>query len=572
MALISETSILLDGGRVSRGNLTKARIRWVIAALLLVFAVVAGRLVQLGITVNDATIEGVARDVITATRPALLDRNGLEMAVDIRVPSLFAEPRRIVDVEEAVTKLRTVLPELDEAWLRNKLTGDKGFVWIKRELTPAIEERIFQLGIPGIEFVTESKRFYPSGREASHILGGVNIDNQGTMGVEKHMDDEDLALLQELGIARDQALTPVNLSIDLRIQHAMYEQVADAITRYNAIAASGVMLDAKTGEVLGLVSLPDYDPNDPGSINAEYNGLKNQRFNRITSGIYELGSTMKTVTIAGALDSGKVRITDQFDARFGVRFGRFTIDDFHGKHRVLSVPEVYKYSSNIGTIKIMQAFGKDDFRAFMSRLGFDKQVPFELPEMRMPKVPEKFSEIVAATASFGHGISISPLHMAQAYAGFVNDGVMMPATLMRRSEAEAAGLGTQIVSPETSREMRYLMRLNALEGSGTRMNKIANGYRAGGKTGTAEKVVKGRYAVGTNLNVFASAFPLDNPRYVMVIVVDEPKRENPQSGTTAGWNAGEVTGRIIQRVAPMLGISPDFSEMLDNKLVPAVLR
>lgn len=572
MALISETSILLDGGRVSRGNLTQARIRWVIAALLLVFAIVAGRLIQLGATVTDSTIEGVARDVITATRPTLLDRNGLEMAVDIRVPSLFAEPRRIVDVDEAASKLRTVLPDLNEDWLRSKLTGDKGFVWIKRELTPAIEEKIFQLGIPGLDFVTESKRFYPSGREASHILGGVNIDNQGTMGVEKHMDDEDVALLQELGIARDRMLTPVSLSLDLRVQHAMYEQLADSITRYQAIAASGVMLDVRTGEVLGMVSLPDYDPNDPGSINALYNGLKNQRFNRITSGIYELGSTMKTVTMAAALDSGKVRITDQFDARFGVRFGRFTIDDFHGKHRVLSVPEIYKYSSNIGTIKVMEALGKDDFRAFMSKIGFDQVVPFELPEMRMPKVPEKFSDIVAATASFGHGISISPLHMAQAYAGFVNDGYMVPVTLMKRSEAEAAGTGKQIISPETSREIRYLMRLNALEGSGSRMNKIANGYRAGGKTGTAEKVVKGRYAVGTNLNVFASAFPLDNPRYVMVVVIDEPKRENPQSGTTAGWNAGEVTGRIVQRVAPMLGISPDFSEMLDNNLVPAVLR
>ena len=572
MALISEASILLDGGRVSRGNLTKARIRWVIVALLLVFAIVAGRLIQLGTTITDATIEGVARDVITATRPALLDRNGLEMAVDIRVPSLFAEPRRIVDVEEAVSKLRSVLPDLDEAWLRTKLTGDKGFVWIRRELTPAIEEKIFQLGIPGLDFVTESKRFYPSGREASHILGGVNIDNQGTMGIEKHMDDEDIALLQQLGLARDQALTPVSLSLDLRVQHAMYEQLADSLTRYQAIAASGVMIDVRSGEVIGMVSLPDYDPNDPGSINAEYRGLKNQRFNRITSGIYELGSTMKTVTMAAALDSGKVRLSDQFDARFGVRFGRFTIDDFHGKHRVLSVPEIYKYSSNIGTIKVMQALGKDDFRAFMTRIGFDKGVPFELPEMRMPKVPERFSDIVAATAAFGHGISISPLHMAQAYAGFINKGYMVPVTLMKRSEEEAATLGKQIISPETSIEIRSLMRLNALEGSGTRMNMYANGYRVGGKTGTAEKVIKGRYATGTNLNVFASGFPLDDPRYVMVIVIDEPKRESPTTGTTAGWNAGEVTGRIVARVAPMLGISPDFSQVLDDELVPPAIR
>ncbi len=328
---------------------------------------------------TDSTIEGVERDVITATRPALLDRNGLEMAVDIRVPSLFAEPRRIVDVEEAVQKLRTVLPDLNEDWLRKRLTGDKGFVWVKRELTPAIRDRIFQLGVPGLDFVTESKRFYPSGAEASHILGAVNIDNQGTMGIEKHMDDEDLALLQSIGLARGNELTPVNLSIDLRVQHIMYEQLADSLTRYKAVAAAGVMMDVRTGEIVALASLPDFDPNDPSTLFQDYNGAKNQRFNRITSGIYELGSTFKTVTLAGAIDSGRVRISDNFDARFGIRFGRFTIDDFHGKHRILSVPEIYKYSSNIGTIRIMEAMGKDEFRAFLTKLGFDQSVPFELP-------------------------------------------------------------------------------------------------------------------------------------------------------------------------------------------------
>lgn len=574
MAIITEVAetISLDGGRKARGNLTKARIRWVIAALLLVFATVGGRLIQLGATVTDSSIEGVERDVITASRPPILDRNGLEMAVDIRVPSLFAEPRRIIDVEEAVQKLRTVLPELDEDWLRKRLTGDKGFVWVKRELTPAIEDRIFQLGIPGIEFVTESKRFYPSGQEASHILGAVNIDNQGTMGIEKHMDDDSLALLQSIGLARGNEMTPVNLSIDLRVQHVMYEQLTDALVRYKAVAAAGVMMDVKTGEILALASLPDFDPNNPSTLFADYNGVKNDRFNRITSGIYELGSTFKTVTMAGALDSGLVRITDQFDARFGVRFGRFTIDDFHGKHRVLSLPEVYKYSSNIGTIKTMQQMGKDAFRDFLTKIGMDQTVPFELPEMRKPKVPEKFSEIVAATSSFGHGLSVSPLHMVRAIAAFVNDGYMTTPTMYKRSEAEARQTYVPVISPSTSAEIRYLMRLNALEGSGTRMNKLANGYRVGGKTGTAEKVVGKVYSSDKTLAVFASAFPLDAPRYAMVILVDEPQNENPQSGHTAGWNAGEVTGRVVQRVAPMLGISPDFSEMLDSNLVPVELR
>ncbi|HEY0919960.1 peptidoglycan D,D-transpeptidase FtsI family protein [Devosia sp.] len=574
MAIISEAAvpIALDGGRKARGNLTKARIRWVIAALAVVFAIVGGKLVQLGMVETDSTIEGQERDLITATRPAILDRNGLELAVDIRVPSLFAEPRRIIDVDEAVEALRSVLPGLDAGWLRQRLSGDRGFVWVQRELSPAQQDRIFNLGIPGLDFVTESKRFYPGGREAAHILGAVNIDNQGIAGIEKHMDGEDVALLQSIGLARGNALTPVDLSIDLRVQHVMYEQLLDSLTRYKAVAAAGVMLDVRTGEVIAMASLPDFDPNNPASLFEPVDGKKDQRFNRITSGIFELGSTFKTVTMAGALDSGLVRLTDSFDARFGIRFGRFTIDDFHGKHRILSLPEVYKYSSNVGTIRIMEQWGKDNFRAFLSKLGFDERVPFELPEMRSPSVPKTFSEIVAATASFGHGLSISPLHMAMATAAFVNDGYMVNPTLYKRSEAEARALYRPVISPRTSAAIRYLMRLNALEGSGTRMNKAAAGYRAGGKTGTAEKVVNGRYASGLNLNVFTSAFPLDNPRYAMVVIVDEPQRENEQSGVTAGWNAGEVTGRIIQRAAPMLGISPDFGEMIDTNLVPVELR
>lgn len=568
MAAITEggTSIELDGARKTRRSLTKARIRWVIAALVLIFGAVAGRLVQLGLVEQDNTIEGQTRDLITASRPAILDRNGLELAVDIRVPSLFAEPRRIIDVEEAAQAIHSVLPDINIDWLRTRLTGDKGFVWVKRELTPAIQERIMQLGIPGLEFVTESKRFYPGGTESSHILGAVNIDNQGIAGMEKDMDDEGVALLQSIGLARGNELQPVNLSIDLRVQHVMHDVLSDALTRYKAIAAAGVMLDVHTGEVLSLVSLPDFDPNYPVTA------LEKDRFNRITSGIYELGSTFKTVTMAAALDSGKVKMTDTFDARFGVRFGRFTIDDFHGKHRVLTLPEVYKYSSNIGTIKTMQQLGKDEFRAFLSKVEFDKPVPFELPERRQPTVPAKFSEIVAATSSFGHGLSISPLHMARAVAAFVNGGNMVVPTLYSRTQEEAAKTYKRVVSEATSERIRYLMRLNALEGSGTRMNKFAGGYRSGGKTGTAEKVVKGRYDSSKTLAVFASAFPLDKPRYAMVILVDEPQNENEQSGHTAGWNAGEATGRIVQRVAPMLGISPDFNEVLDQQLVPIELR
>jgi len=569
MAVIGDEivpTISLEGARKARGNLTQARIRWMVLALVLGFALVGARLVQLGMVETDSTIEGQARDVITATRPPILDRNGLEMAVDIRVPSLFAEPRRIIDVEEAVTKLRTVLPDLSEAWLRNRLTGDKGFVWVQRELSPAIQERVMRLGIPGIDFITESKRFYPGMSEASHILGSTNIDNQGIAGIERHMDAEDVALLQELGLARGNALTPVELSIDMRVQHVMHEQLVDAMTRYKAIAAAGVMVDVHTGEVIALASVPDFDPNEPATA------LVKDSFNRITAGIFEPGSIFKTVTMAAALDSGMVNITDQFDARFGIRFGRFTIDDFHGKHRVLSLPEVYKYSSNIGTIRIMQAMGKEAYRAFLTRMGFDERVSFELPEMRLPTVPKTLSEVGAATASFGHGLSVSPLHMVMAYAAFVNGGNYISPTLYRRDVAAAEPLYRRVITESASADIRYLMRLNALEGSGSQMNKEAQGYRVGGKTGTAEKVVDGRYSSSKVTNFFGSAFPLDDPRYAMVIMVDEPKAENPQSGTTAGWNAGAITGRVVQRVAPMLGIAPNFSEILDQNLVPPALR
>jgi cell division protein FtsI (penicillin-binding protein 3) len=522
--------------------------------------------------VQDNTIEGRSREAITASRPAILDRNGLEMAVDIRVPSLYAEPRRIIDVDEAVEKLRTVLPDLDARWLRQKLSGDKGFVWIKRQLTPEIEEKIYNLGIPGLDFLTESKRFYPGGPEASHILGSVNVDNKGIGGIEETIDGENLAALQAVGIANVQNLKPVQLSIDMRVQHVMREMLLDALTRYKAHAAAAVMLDVHTGEVIALSSVPDFDPNDPSSMIAPYNGEPRMRFNRITAGKYELGSTFKTITFAGALDSGAVKMTDHFDARFGVRFGRFTIDDFHGQHRILSVPEIYKYSSNIGAIHIMQTWGKENYRAFMTKLGFDDPLPIELPEKTNSNIPKKFSDVTAATASFGHGIAITPLHMAAAMAAFVNDGIYEPPTLYRRTPAEVAALGKRFISPKTSLEIRELMRLNALEGSGTVMDRQAQGYRAGGKTGTAEKVEHGRYTRNKNFNVFAAAFPLDDPKYAMVVIIDEPHREGPTTGDTAGWNAGKTAGMIIAGVAPMLGVAPNFSKAIDDQLVPPSIR
>lgn len=558
--------IILPGTRQGRDAMVRSRLIVVIAMMIAIFLAVGVRLAQLGLKQPETTIEGRERDAITAGRPALLDRNGLELALDIRVPSVYAEPRRIVDVEEAVAKLTTVLPDLDPASLRDRLSGNNGFVWVQREVSPSIGEAVMNLGLPGVDLLTESRRFYPGGSESSHVVGSVNIDSQGISGMERALDSEGVALLQSVGLAREQTLTPSRLSVDLRVQYAMWSELSEALTRYQAIAAAGVMLDVQTGEVIGLVSLPDFDPNVPSSA------LKEGSINRITAGTFELGSTFKSIAFAAALDSGKVTLRDSFDARFGVRFGRFTITDFHGQNRILTLPEIYKYSSNVGAIHIVETLGKDAYREFLTRLGFDDPLVTELPERAKTNVPAKFSDVTAATAAFGHGLSITPLHMAAAMAALVNGGNYVAPTFYPRTEEEAAAGYRRVISAATSDRIRYLMRLNALDGSGTRMNKIANGYRAGGKTGTAEKVVDGRYAANTNLNTFAAAFPMDDPRYVLLVLVDEPKAENPQSGTTAGWNAGEVAGRIIQRTAPMLGIAPNSDPALDTALVPAELR
>lgn len=563
MQTIDQT-ITLEGAKSVRAAMTRRRISIMAIVMTIGFVIVAARLLQLGSVETETVIEGRTISEIEASRPAILDRNGLPMAVDVRVPSLYAEPRRIIDVEEAVAALRTVLPELDEAWLRERLTGDRGFVWVKRELTPAVREQVMRLGIPGIDFLTESRRFYPGGADAAHVLGSVNIDSQGIAGIERGIDDGGIAALQAFGLARGQELQPIALSIDMRVQYAMREELVDALTRYQSLAAAGVMLDARTGEVLAMVSLPDFNPNVPASA------LEEGRFNRITAGNFELGSVVKIVSFAAALDSGAVTLADSFDARFPVRFGRFAINDYRGQGRILTVPEIFRYSSNVGTIQMMQQMGKDNYRSFFSRIGFDQAIVTELPERTPPNVPKEFSDVVAATASFGHGFSVSPLHMARALAAFVNGGRLIPPTFYPRTEEEALAQSTRVISEQTSAQLQQLLRFNALVGSGSRMNRLALAYRAGGKTGTAEKVINGRYGTGKNLNVFITAFPMEAPQYVMVILLDEASPETPQSGNTAGWNAGEVSGRIIARVATMLGVRPGESEAFDARVIAAM--
>ncbi|MBL8595346.1 MAG: penicillin-binding protein 2, partial [Devosia sp.] len=450
--------IIVHGTARIHNRITRGRIAIVAALLVAGFLLIGGRLVQLAQERVDDAIEGVTRDVIQASRPPIVDRNGIAIAIDIRVPSLYAEPRRIVDVASTAAQLRTVLPDLDEAWLRQRLTGDKGFVWLKRELTPAIEDRVMALGLPGIDFIEESKRFYPAGSELAHVIGSVNVDNQGIAGMELAIDRDELAVLQEVGLARGAELEPKVLSIDTRVQYVMRNELLAALARFRAIAAAGAIINVRTGEIIAMASLPDFDPNEPATA------LKPDSFNRITNGTFELGSTFKTITIAAALDSGAVAIDDMIDAREGVRFGRFVLD--HGRHEIMSVSDVFRYSDNIGTIRIMERMGKERLRAFLGVAGFDQRSAIQLPERAAPRVPESFSDVGAATASYGYGFAATPMHMLTAVAALMNKGKLVPPTLFRRSAAEAEQLARPIVSPRTSEQMMYLFRMNALLGSG----------------------------------------------------------------------------------------------------------
>ncbi len=526
----------------------------------LAFLVVIGRLAMLGVMDPPEGSAGVDPNATIATsRPDLVDRKGEVLAADIKTASLYGEPRNILDPDEATELITGVLPDLNAADLRKRLSGNAGFVWIKREITPKQQAEIHALGIPGIGFLTENRRFYPGGDTASHILGLVNVDNQGIAGIEKYVDDHWLADLHSVGFARGEDLDPVKLSIDINVQHILRDELSQALDRYHAIAAAGIILDVHTGEVLAMSSLPDYDPNNP------VDALKPDRLNRVTAGVFELGSIFKSFTFAMAFDSGTFTMNDSVDATSGIHVGRFTINDFHGKHRVLTVPEVFIYSSNVGTARMALKVGGETQQAYLKRFGFFDKPVTDLPEVGAPIVPKKWSELTTMTTAFGHGIAVSPLQVAVADAALVNGGKLIPPTFLTRTREEADKLAVQVVKPETSAELRYLFTMNVEKGTGTRA--AVPGYLVGGKTGTAEKVENGRYSANKRLNSFLAAFPMDDPQYVVLIVLDEPKPEKQGAGATAGLNAAPTVAAVIRRSAALLGVKPRTVEQDGTVLV-----
>ena len=527
------------------------RFLMVIATFGAVYGGIMLRLIQFGQV--DLEPARLATKTLSASRPDIVDRNGTIMAIDLPISSVFAEPRHIIDVDEAVEKLTGVLNDLDPKELYTQLSSNAGFVWIKRRITPAERQAIFEQGIPSVGFRTETVRLYPNGASAAHLIGTVDLDNRGTAGIERWIDQEGHSDLRSSGLnfERDD-LEPVTLSIDNRIQHAVKDELSKAIGKFDAIAASGLVLDVKTGEVVSLVSLPDFDLNHPAD------SLKPDRINRINVGVYEMGSTFKALNTAMALDSGLFDIHSVLNASHPLQFGQFRIHDFHAENRPLTVPEAFIHSSNIAMAKMAMEVGIDGQREFLKRFGQLDRLTTELPESASPILPADWQMLNTATIAFGHGLAVTPLQASMAVAALVNGGTLIRPTFIKDAALKDRVMATDLVSDRTGEAIRYVMRLNAEMGS-ARKADVA-GYFIGGKTGTAEKVENGRYAKDKVLTSFMGIVPADDPKYLILVMLDEPKALKETYGyRTSGWNAVPVAGNLIERIVPMLGIAPSWN-------------
>ncbi len=527
------------------------RIRLVAIGFSIAFLAIVLQLANLtvlkGAGVEDDTL---AEHLPRLPRPDIVDRNGAVIATDIAVASLYADPRKIIDVEEAVESLTATVPDLDAKALRAKLIQPgRAFVWLKRQVSPEERDAVYNLGIPGVGFVNERRRVYPMGRLAAHTVGYVDLDSKGIAGIEKYLDDQGALYTASLGEDSGQTASPAQISTDTRVQHALTDELALAVAKFKAIAAGGIVIDITTGEIIALVSLPDFNPNQ------EDKKFRKEQANMMTSGVFELGSVIKAVTFAMAFDYGVTDLKGKYDARFPLVIGNASISDYHAQRRVLTVPEIFTNSSNIGTARMALDVGTEGHQEFLRRVGLFDRLTTEVPESAKPLLPKHWSKLATATAAFGHGFAVQPLQGISVIGGLLNNGVMTAPTFLKREVAEAEVLAKRIVKPETSEKMRYLFRLNVTEGTASKADVI--GYRVGGKTGTAEKVENGRYTPDKLLNSFIGAFPMDNPRYAIIVMLDEPKATPETYGfATAGWNAVPTAGKIIERIAPLLGVRP----------------
>ena len=549
---MNETVHPADATRAKLGG--QNRIRLVGICFTLAFSAIALQLGNLTLLKGSTSVEdNLAVQEPRVPRPDIIDRNGTVLATDIAVASLYADPRKILDIDDAVENITAILPELDSKQLRSKLTqSGKAFVWLKRQASPEERDAVYNLGIPGVGYVNERRRVYPQGRLAAHTVGYTDMDSKGIAGIERYLDDQGALYTASLADPETHTAAPAQLSTDLRVQYALTEELNKAIKHFLAKGGGGIVLNIKTGEIVSLVSLPDFNPNQ------EDKKFTKDMANMMTSGVFELGSIIKAVTFAMAFDFGTTNLNGRYDARAPLVIGNARIDDYHAARRVLSVPEVFTHSSNIGTAKMALEVGMERHQEFLRRVGLFDRLTTEVPESAKPLLPRQWSKLATATAAFGHGFAVQPLQGISVIGGLLNDGLMTQPTFLKRDVDEANVLAKRVVSSATAEKMRYLFRLNVTEGTATKADVI--GYRVGGKTGTAEKVVGGRYVKNRLLNSFIGAFPMDDPQYAIIVMLDEPKAAPGTYGfATAGWNAVPTAGKVIERIAPILGIQPKFT-------------
>ncbi|OSZ72595.1 hypothetical protein CAP39_04545 [Sphingomonas sp. IBVSS1] len=544
------------GERVTARSQARQRLAFIIMLFPVLALVILVRLIDL------AVVQGIPESsgpTISAAPPRgdILDRNGVELARTFEAYAITVMPRRLTsDPEVLATRLAAILPERSREEILADLTSGKSFRYLARRVLPGQARRINELGEPAIELAREAERLYPNYALAAQALGYTDDKGHGLIGVEKAFD-ADLA-------DPVKRATPLMLSLDVRVQQAMSHELAALVADQNAKGAAGVVMDVNSGEVLAMVSLPDFNPNVPGkrADGTVYTTANDDgsRFNRVTLGGYELGSTFKAFTIATALETGVLtNLQKQYDATRPLEVAGFRIRDDHAKNRWLTVPEIFIYSSNIGTARMALEVGRERQREYLDKLGFLKPAEFELKEKTKPQFPplSNWGQLATMTISYGHGLTVSPLHLANGYATLVNGGFYRPPTILKR-DAAAVPAGTRVFSEKTSAEMRRLLRLVVTNGTGRKAD--VPGYRVGGKTGTAEKIEGGRYVRGQNVVNFAAVFPVDAPRYVVVAMIDDPRGSKATYGfRTAGMVVAPAIHRIIERIAPPLGVLPDYN-------------
>ena len=516
----------------------------------LAFTLVAGQLVRLGLRAQaelptTAMSEPIA---VTHARPDIVDRQGRLLATDIETHSLYADPAILPDADDAVERLRTVLTDLDDQALRRSLS-DRGrrFVWVRRGLPAAVAQSVHDLGIPGLGFRRELRRAYPAGSLAGHVLGTVDIDNKGLSGLEKYIDDK--VGIEPVPTATPSDRAPVRLSLDIGVQHALEDELASSIRRYRAAAAAGLVLDVRTGEVIASASLPDVDPAHP------LLPPDPARLDRVSAGTWELGSIFKAFTVALALDDGQASLETVLDVTRPLAAGPRIIKDEHPAGRPLSVAEVFVHSSNVGAGMLGLEAGSVRQRLFLDRLGLTGRLDSERGPIAAPQLPERWGEAETITVSYGHGIALAPLQVAGAAAALVNGGTRITPTFLRRLPGSAADPATRVISENTSRNIRELMRRNVVDAAGTGRRAEAQGYEVGGKTGTAELPGRGGYRRNAVISSFLAAFPMRDPCYLTLVSIFEPQPvPETQGRILAGLNAAPSTGRLVARIAPILGV------------------